>query len=78
LLNRLERGKLEVQNRDLKLQMTRIERTQRRMTGAVFFAAFFIGSVQLYLAGDQFLAGAAALASLLSLGFTLFVRRPNL
>jgi predicted unusual protein kinase regulating ubiquinone biosynthesis (AarF/ABC1/UbiB family) len=78
LLNRLERGKLEVQNRDLKLQMTRMERSQRRLTGAVLFATFFIGSVQLYLAGDQFLAGAGALAALLSLGFTLFTRRPNL
>ena len=78
LLNRLERGKLEVQNRDLKFQMARMERSQRRLTGAVFFAAFFIGSVQLYLAGEPFLAGAAALASLLSLGFSLFIRRPNL
>lgn len=73
LLQRAERGDLEVRTPELKQQFVRLERSQRRMTAAVVFAVLFMGGVQLYLAGGHTLAaafcGAGALLALLWMAF---------
>lgn len=68
LFNRLEQGKLSVQNPDLARQVGRVENSLRRVAGAVIFAALFTGAVQLYTAGFStaaIFAGGVALISLL-------------
>jgi predicted unusual protein kinase regulating ubiquinone biosynthesis (AarF/ABC1/UbiB family) len=68
LLNRIESGKIEVKVPELKDGMSRLERSQRKMAGAVVFGVFLLGGVQLYLAHEMPLAygfGGAALLTLI-------------
>lgn len=51
LLQRVEQGRLEVQTPDLRAGLARIERGVEKIAGAVIFAAFLLGAVQLFLAG---------------------------
>ncbi|MBN1372546.1 MAG: AarF/ABC1/UbiB kinase family protein [Anaerolineaceae bacterium] len=74
LINRLEQGKLSVQTPDLGRQVGRLDRSVRRMAGAVVFAAFFLGAVQLYGGGYTTPAYVALGAALLSLAWTAFSR----
>ncbi len=67
LMQRLEKGQLEVQVPELKGQLTRLERQLHRLSGSILFAAFFFGSIQLYLAQFNELALAAFIFSLLAL-----------
>ena len=63
IITRLEQGKLEFKNPELNRQLTRLERSQNRQARAILFAAFLLGSIQLYLASEILLAaglGAAA------------------
>jgi predicted unusual protein kinase regulating ubiquinone biosynthesis (AarF/ABC1/UbiB family) len=55
LVERLERGSLEVRSDKLEFQVRKVEQSVRRLGGAVIVAALILGGVQLYLAG-QFLA----------------------
>lgn len=71
LINRLEQGKLSIQNPDLKFQMVRLNRSLHRLAGAVIFAAFFLGGVQLYMNGDTIPAVGAGAAGLLALAWAL-------
>jgi predicted unusual protein kinase regulating ubiquinone biosynthesis (AarF/ABC1/UbiB family) len=51
MLDQLERGELQVQAPGLENHLANIEKNLRGLTGAVIFAALFIGGMQLLLAG---------------------------
>ncbi len=55
LVERIERGHLEVRSEKLELQVRKVELSIRRLGGAVIVAALILGGVQLFLA-SQFLA----------------------
>jgi predicted unusual protein kinase regulating ubiquinone biosynthesis (AarF/ABC1/UbiB family) len=68
LISVLEQGRLEVRTSALNREMEKVNHSQRKIAGAVVFAAFLLSGVQLYLAGEIPLAtgfGAAALISLM-------------
>jgi predicted unusual protein kinase regulating ubiquinone biosynthesis (AarF/ABC1/UbiB family) len=68
LISVLEQGRLEVRTSALNREMEKVNHSQRKIAGAVVFAAFLLSGVQLYLAGAIPLAigfGAAALISLM-------------
>lgn len=72
LINRIESGRMEVRVPEVKQQLIRLERAQRRTASAVIFAAFLLSAVQLYLADERSLAAAAGgLALILLLNLTL-------
>ncbi len=67
LLSRIEAGKVEVKVPELREKLGRLERSQRKLAGAVVFGVFLVSGVQLYLAHELPLAagfGAAALVTL--------------
>lgn len=51
MLNQVERGELQVQAPELESHLANIEKNLQGLTGAVLFAALFIGGMQLVLAG---------------------------
>ncbi len=51
LLNQVERGELQVQAPGLEGHLANIEKNLQGLTGAILFAALFIGGMQLVLAG---------------------------
>jgi predicted unusual protein kinase regulating ubiquinone biosynthesis (AarF/ABC1/UbiB family) len=51
LLGQMERGELQVQAPKLQRQLEGIEKNLQGLTGAILFAALFIGGMQLVLAG---------------------------
>jgi predicted unusual protein kinase regulating ubiquinone biosynthesis (AarF/ABC1/UbiB family) len=55
LVERIERGNLEVRSEKLEFQVRKVELSIRRLGGAVIVAALILGGVQLFLA-SQFLA----------------------
>jgi hypothetical protein len=69
----MERGDISVRAPEVSQQVQRLEAAQRATTKGVVFAAFLIGGIQLYLAGQSIyswamLAGAGV--TLLSLLFS--------
>ena len=61
----MEQGRLEVRTPALTREVERLDRSQRKTAGAVVFAAFLLGGVQLYVAGDVIpAAGLGAVAAL--------------
>jgi predicted unusual protein kinase regulating ubiquinone biosynthesis (AarF/ABC1/UbiB family) len=68
LLEKAERGELEVRAPQLVTEIRRLSQAVRRVGGAIIFAALLIGAVQLFLAGEAIfsgvLLGGAALALL--------------
>ncbi|MCI0521326.1 MAG: AarF/UbiB family protein [Chloroflexi bacterium] len=75
ILAKLERGEIAVRSPELGRQISRLEASMRQLAGAVLFAAFLLGGVQLYLGGQALLAGGLALAAALSLGWALLAAR---
>lgn len=71
LLQRIEQGRLEIQMPEMKQQMARLDRRMQRLAGAVFFAAFLMGGIQLYLAGAVTLALACAAGGLVTALWTI-------
>jgi predicted unusual protein kinase regulating ubiquinone biosynthesis (AarF/ABC1/UbiB family) len=71
-LTKLERGKIAVRTPELERRLARLERSNRKLVGAVLFTAFLVGGIQLILAGADtpgvVLLGIAAL----TLGWVLF------
>lgn len=51
MLEKLERGELQVQAPGIEGQLVKIEKSLKGLTGAVIFATFFMGGMQLILAG---------------------------
>jgi predicted unusual protein kinase regulating ubiquinone biosynthesis (AarF/ABC1/UbiB family) len=74
LLERIEQGRLEIRTPDMQHQLTRVDRSVRRLTAAVIFAAFLLAAVQIYLSGNMILAGGLSFAALLALGASIFQR----
>jgi predicted unusual protein kinase regulating ubiquinone biosynthesis (AarF/ABC1/UbiB family) len=67
LLTRLEQGRLAVQSPDLKQGLSRVERSVRRLSMAVIFAALFLGAVLLYNHSALLPAAVAAGAAVIAL-----------
>ncbi|MCJ7733465.1 MAG: hypothetical protein MUP11_02860, partial [Anaerolineales bacterium] len=51
VIGQIERGEIRVQAPELQAQLAGIEKNLQGLTGAVFFAALFVGGMQLVLAG---------------------------
>lgn len=68
LISRIEQGRLEVKTPSLTREIIKLQRSQHKTSAAIFFAAFLLGGVQLYIAGEipaAFGFGAAALVAFL-------------
>ncbi|MEJ5201196.1 MAG: AarF/UbiB family protein [Anaerolineales bacterium] len=63
IIKRMEQGRLEVRSSELSQQIVRLERTLRKLVGAIVFMALLLGGVQLYLGGEVILAGALGLVA---------------
>lgn len=50
LLERMDKGELEVRNPELQKRIQHLEASQQRLVGAILFAVFFMGGIQLLLA----------------------------
>lgn len=74
VLEKIERGEITVQTPDLMQQMSRMERSLGRIVFGVVFTAFFLGAVQVYLAGHSSLAIGLGVLALFSLIGVLFRR----
>lgn len=72
LLTRLEQGKLEVRSPELRIEMIRVNRSLRKISRSLIFAAFLLGGVQLYLADELLLAIVLGIAALITLGSLVF------
>ena len=71
-LTKLESGKAAVRNPKLERRISRLERTNRKLIGAVIFTALFSGGLQLIL-GDAIIPGAILLTiAAITLGWVLF------
>jgi len=68
LIRRVEGGEIEVRTPELRRDLNRLERSNRKLTAAVLFAASLLGAVQLYLADARLPAyGLGGLAGLILL-----------
>jgi len=74
LLSQIEQGKLEVRTPALTREMERLNRSQRKTAGAIVFAAFLLGGVQLYLSGEVIPAAGFGGAAFLALLWLVFSR----
>ena len=76
-LTKLEKGKIAVRTPELERRLARLEQSNRKLVGAVIFAALLTGGIQLSLNGAT-LAGAILLGgAALSLGWVLFSGKSN-
>ena len=60
LMTRMEQGRLEVKVPELREKLGRLERSQRKLAGAVVFGVFLVAGMQLYLAHELSLAAVFA------------------
>lgn len=67
LLRRIEQGQLEVSIPEITGQVKRLEQRLNRLAWSIVFAALLLGSIQLYLAGEEALAAAGGAAALITL-----------
>jgi predicted unusual protein kinase regulating ubiquinone biosynthesis (AarF/ABC1/UbiB family) len=74
LLSRMEQGQLEIRTPALTREIDRLNRSQKKVAGAVVFAAFLLSGVQLYVAGQVPIAIGFGSAALLALFWTLLKR----
>ncbi len=75
VLSQIERGDLTVQMPTVSRQLAHLERAMNRLTGALVFTAFLIGSIMLYNAGNDLLAGFLLGAAGLTLIWIVFFSR---
>ena len=75
VLSQVERGDLTVQVPTVSRQITYLERAVNRLTGSLVFAAFLIGSVILYNAGNVLFADILLGCSGLTLVWIIFFSR---
>ena len=71
-LTKLESGKIAVRTPELERRLGRLEHTNRKLVGAVIFAALLSGGIQLTLGGATIPGGILLTVSLLTLGWILF------
>lgn len=76
VLSRLERGQVQASVPHLSRQVNTLERSMRRLLGAVIFAAFLFGGAQFYMARQDAVGAVLLGAAAVALVWTLFfVRR---
>jgi predicted unusual protein kinase regulating ubiquinone biosynthesis (AarF/ABC1/UbiB family) len=71
-LNKLESGKISVRTPELDHRLSRLEQSNRKLVGAVIFAALLIGGIQLSLAGVTIPGYLMLAISALTMGWLLF------
>ena len=71
-LTKLERGKIAMQNPDLERRLENMERANRKLIGAVVFAALLLGGIQLTLGGADLFGGVLLALSALTAGWMIF------
>jgi predicted unusual protein kinase regulating ubiquinone biosynthesis (AarF/ABC1/UbiB family) len=74
VLDIIEQGELEVRIPSITHQITRLERTLRKLVGAIIFAAFLLVAGQLFLAGQMLISESMAVITLLIGLWILFSR----
>lgn len=74
LISRMEQGRLEVRTPALTREVERLGRSQRKIAGAVVFAAFLLSGVQLYVAGEVAMAAGLGAAAILAFFWVLVNR----
>lgn len=75
ILDKIERNQLTTHDPQLMAQERRVEQAFLRLVGGVVFAAFLIGSIQLYLGDRLELSAFMAAGAFLSLGWVIFSGR---
>jgi predicted unusual protein kinase regulating ubiquinone biosynthesis (AarF/ABC1/UbiB family) len=70
LIGRIEQGELEVRSPELNSAVSRVERSQRKLSWAILSAAFVLGATQFFLAGETSIA---AILALLAAGTLILV-----
>lgn len=71
-ITKLEQGKIAVRTPELDTRLDRLEHTNRRLIGAVIFAALLSGGIQLTLNGADIPGGILLGTAVLTLGWVLF------
>jgi predicted unusual protein kinase regulating ubiquinone biosynthesis (AarF/ABC1/UbiB family) len=71
-LTKLESGKIAVRTPELERRLGRLEQSNRKLVGAVIFAALLLGGIQLSLAGTAIPGYVLLTVSALTLGWILF------
>lgn len=74
LINRMEQGRLEVRVPALTREMEQLNRSNRKIAGAVVFAAILVSGVQLYLAGSTSMSIGFGIAAVLALFWLLLAK----
>ena len=72
VLDIIEQGELEIRTPSLTHQITRLDQTLRKLTGAIIFAAFLLVSGQLFLGGQIIISAAMAVIALFIAFWILF------
>jgi len=71
-LTKLERGKIAVRTPELERRLSRLEQSNRKQVGAVIFAAFLLGGIQLTLGGVMIPGSILFVGAAITLGWILF------
>ncbi len=74
IYQRIEQGSLVVKNPELNQQMKRLNQAVRQLTAGLFMAMFFLGAVQLFLAGFTPLSYLLFIAAGVSLLWIIIIR----
>ena len=74
MLDKMDRGELEVKVPTIKNQIERLELTVRRLVGALIFAAFLATGVQAYIAGFTTIGGLLLGAASITLTWVICTR----
>lgn len=72
VLDKIEAGNLEVHAPEVQREVVRIELALRQFVAAIIFLAFFLGAIQVYLAGQWIVAGVIGTFAALSLLWLVF------
>jgi hypothetical protein len=72
ILDQLERGELRVQIPELQAQLARIDKKLQGFSTSIFFLVFFIGGIQIFLAGYSLPGIILLVISLIPLVMILF------
>ena len=71
-LTKLEKGRIAVRTPELERRLARLEQSNRKLVGAVIFAALLTGGIQLSLNGAEIPGGILLTLAVLSLGWVFF------
>ena len=74
VLDIIEQGELEVRIPSITHQITRLDRTLRKLVGAIIFAAFLLVAGQLFLTGQIYISGGMAVIATIIFLWILFSR----